>query len=233
VFDFVIPARNEADLIGRLIGQLRSEFRDRVRVVVADNASEDGTAEAAKAAGANEVVHVTRVGKGYAAMAALKSCTTEFVMFCDADISGLERRDVIGLMRAVEARDLLFGRLDLQRSPRDAPVTTLTAIPLLRLFGVDGTREPLGGLMAVRRSFALGSHLPGDWGFDVALTLSSLARSREVVETPAPRVEHRRRDLGDYRVMAEQVSAAILRHFGALPWTHDNCTACTVAVAAG
>ncbi|AQS66431.1 glycosyltransferase [Streptomyces pactum] len=226
MFEFVIPARNESQRIGTVIADLRDTHGADARIVVADNASDDGTAETAKVAGADEVVHVGRVGKGFAATAAMKSCTGEFVMLCDADINGLDRMSVADLLAEVRHRGLPLGRLDLQRSPHDAPVTTLTASPLLHLLGVHGTREPLGGLMALDRDFVLDLHLPGDWGFDVALTLAALDRAGEVPERPAPHVTHRRRHLGTYRQMAEQVSAAVLRHHHLLPWDHGNCTRC-------
>jgi glycosyltransferase involved in cell wall biosynthesis len=226
MFEFVIPAHNESQRIGSVIADLRRTHGRAARIVVADNASDDGTAETAKSAGADEVVHVGRVGKGFAAMAALKSCTGEFVMLCDADINGLDQMSVADLFAEVRHRGLPLGRLDLQRSPHDAPVTTLTAGPLLRLLGVHNTREPLGGLMALDRNFALDLHIPGDWGFDVALTLAALDHAGEVLEQPAPHITHRRRQLGAYRLMAEQVSAAILRHNRLLPWDHGNCTRC-------
>ncbi|MET9253969.1 glycosyltransferase [Streptomyces sp. NPDC003717] len=226
MFEFVIPARNEGDRVGALITRLRATHGTAARIVVADNASDDATAEAAKAAGADDVVHVGRVGKGFAVTAALKSCTGALVMLCDADIQGLDRASVTELLAAVRDRGVPLGRLDLRRSPEDAPVTTLTAGPLLRLLGAGPTREPLGGLMVLDRAFALGLHLPGDWGFDVALTLAGLDRAGEIPEHAAPGVVHRRRPLGAYQAMAEQVGAAILRHHRLLPWDHANCTRC-------
>ncbi|PYY19108.1 MAG: glycosyl transferase family 2, partial [Acidobacteria bacterium] len=47
----VIPARDEADLIGRAVGSLlRQDFTGEIRLFVVDDNSSDGTANAARAA---------------------------------------------------------------------------------------------------------------------------------------------------------------------------------------
>ena len=51
-FSVVVPAHNEADVLGRTLGSLRSQdFPGAVEVVVVDNGSVDGTADLARAGG--------------------------------------------------------------------------------------------------------------------------------------------------------------------------------------
>ena len=51
-FSVVVPAHNEADVLGRTLGSLRAQdFPGAVEVVVVDNGSVDGTADLARAAG--------------------------------------------------------------------------------------------------------------------------------------------------------------------------------------
>jgi cellulose synthase/poly-beta-1,6-N-acetylglucosamine synthase-like glycosyltransferase len=59
----IIPAFNESKLIGAVIRAIR---RHVDTVLVVDDGSTDGTAEAARAAGAEVVSHAARSGKGVA-----------------------------------------------------------------------------------------------------------------------------------------------------------------------
>ncbi len=64
----VIPAFNEERSIGKVLADIPASV---TRVVVADNASTDRTAEEARKGGAS-VVHESRKGYGYACLKALK-----------------------------------------------------------------------------------------------------------------------------------------------------------------
>lgn len=60
----VVPCHDESHTIAKVVADFRAVLPE-ARIVVVDNASTDGTAEAARAAGA-EVVRESRRGKGYA-----------------------------------------------------------------------------------------------------------------------------------------------------------------------
>jgi glycosyltransferase involved in cell wall biosynthesis len=86
----IVAARDEADRIAATIGGLAEAFGD-AEIWVADDASSDGTAEAAIAAGAKVVSRGRRHGKGAnvtaAAEAALDSVPdTRIVVLCDGDL---------------------------------------------------------------------------------------------------------------------------------------------------
>ncbi len=84
--DVVIPALNEARAIARVIAEIPTTVR---RIVVADNASTDGTAEVASRAGA-EVVHEAERGYGAACLSALEHLARDapdVVVFLDGDYS--------------------------------------------------------------------------------------------------------------------------------------------------
>jgi glucosyl-3-phosphoglycerate synthase len=226
MFEFVVPARNEQERVGSVVRSLKKATEDSVRVVVVDNASDDHTAQEARRAGADDVVTAERIGKGHAVVAGARACTGDMLLLCDADIEGLDPDEMIELARRTGDLGLRLGRLALQRPPADAPVTVLTALPLFRQFGITDVAEPLGGLVAVRRDFLLGRHLPGGWGFDVAMTLSAWADDHKVLEISAPHIRHRHRPVDDYIGMAGEVVATILTHHGVLPATHRDCTRC-------
>jgi len=85
-YALIIPALNEAESIGRVLGRLpRGLF---CQVIVADNGSLDRTAEVAAATGA-EVVREPRRGYGQACLSGIRRvqpCVTA-IAFMDADLS--------------------------------------------------------------------------------------------------------------------------------------------------
>jgi glucosyl-3-phosphoglycerate synthase len=220
----VIPARDEAAHIEPLLRMLRP-LTD-LPLIVVDNASTDRTGEIAAAGGA-VVVREETVGKGYAAIAGLKHAISERVFFCDADISGLERLHLQRILVVAGADEAPLVRLALGRRPETAPVTTLTAVPLLAAVGVDGLSEPLGGLFLADREFVLDQHLPGGWGFDVALTLAGIEAAGSVPEISVSGVTHRHKPLVEYGSMAREVAFAILAARGLIPWSHRDCVLCS------
>jgi glycosyltransferase involved in cell wall biosynthesis len=230
-YDIVVPAHNEASRLPPLLPTLKACGGVGSRVIVCDSASSDGTAEAAVDAGADTVLRLDRPGKGYAVVAGLQASAASAVFVCDADVAGLSEAWVGKLMRTVEAEDVSLARLVLGRPVRTAPVTALVARPLLRALGVE-LREPLGGLIGLRRASALQLHLPGGWGFDVSMSLSAVDSGERVPELESGEIRHRERPLDDYVGIAEEVVVAVLRARGLLAWDHSDCVQCAPAAAA-
>ena len=218
----VVPARDEAAWLPTTLAQL-DELGSPITVV--DNASSDATAEVARASG-TRVLHEGAVGKGHAVRRGVVSAPRGAVFLCDADVRGVHPEMVSGLTALARTTGAPVVRLAIGRDPRAAPVTTLTARPLLAALGVDGISEPLGGLVMVDRDFLLEQHLPGGWGFDVALTLAAHAHHGSVPELRVSGVQHRHKPLEAYADMAAAVSVAILRAMALLEWDHDDCIGC-------
>ena len=104
--DVVLPCLDEALSLPALLAAMPAGYRP----IVADNGSTDGSAEVARAHGA-EVVHVPRRGFGAAAHAGLLAATADVVCFLDADGSCDPRQlpVVAGPILGHEA-DLVLGR---------------------------------------------------------------------------------------------------------------------------
>lgn len=88
----VVPAYREADRIAGAVGRIRAELApegdDDLEVVVVDDGSPDGTAEAARAAGADQVLVLpANRGKGAAVRAGMLAARGRTVAFTDADLS--------------------------------------------------------------------------------------------------------------------------------------------------
>jgi glycosyltransferase involved in cell wall biosynthesis len=101
----VVAARNEADRIGAAVRALRETF-PAAAIWVADDASEDGTAELAMAAGAQVVSRGKPHGKGANVTAAAQAALgaeppPRFFLLCDGDLGDSAGR-LAPLVAAVE-----------------------------------------------------------------------------------------------------------------------------------
>jgi glycosyltransferase involved in cell wall biosynthesis len=100
----IVAASNEADRIAETVRALREAFPG-ARVWVADDASEDGTAEVAMAAGAEVVSRGKTHGKGANVSAAAEAALSvadppRIVLLCDGDLGASARR-LVPLVEAV------------------------------------------------------------------------------------------------------------------------------------
>jgi len=80
----IIPAFNEAAVIGQVIAGLRAAA-DWHEIVVVDDGSRDGTAEAACAAGARVVRHPYNKGNGASVKSGIRAAGGEYILIIDAD----------------------------------------------------------------------------------------------------------------------------------------------------
>jgi glycosyltransferase involved in cell wall biosynthesis len=104
----IVAARNEADRIGATLAALRAALPGAA-LWVADDASTDGTAEAAMAAGAQVVSRGRPHGKGANVTAAAEAALSaepapELVLLCDGDL-GASAAELAALVDAVERSD--------------------------------------------------------------------------------------------------------------------------------
>jgi hypothetical protein len=102
----IVAARNEADRIAETVEALRSAF-PQAAIWVADDASTDGTAEAAMAAGVQVVSRGRPHGKGANVTAAAEAALSDgapprLVLLCDGDLGDSAGR-LAPLVAAVEA----------------------------------------------------------------------------------------------------------------------------------
>jgi glycosyltransferase involved in cell wall biosynthesis len=101
----IVAARNEADRIGETLAALSAALPDAI-LWVADDASTDGTAEAAMAAGAQVVSRGRPHGKGANVGAAAEAALSaepapNLVLLCDGDL-GASAGETTALVEAVE-----------------------------------------------------------------------------------------------------------------------------------
>lgn len=156
----LIPALDEADRIGRVIQVARAAQRGTVLVV--DDGSSDGTADAAAAAGAQVLRLPSNVGKGGALVAGARATDAAVLILLDADLTGLRPEHVQAL-----ADPVVNGRMDMTRGVfagvRSAATTAQRLAPAL------------AGQRALRRELLL--NVPGltesRFGVEILLTRSA------------------------------------------------------------
>lgn len=94
----VIPAYNEAERIGAVIGAALA-CPDADDVVVVDDGSEDDTSEAAKEYGVRVIVLPKNKGKGGAMATAVAETDADVLVFIDADLQGLRPKHITALIK--------------------------------------------------------------------------------------------------------------------------------------
>jgi glycosyltransferase involved in cell wall biosynthesis len=103
----VIPAFNEADVIGDVVAALaRSAAWHEILVV--DDGSADGTSAAADAAGARVIRHPYNKGNGASVKSGIRAATGEYVLIIDAD-GQHPPEDAARLVSRLVEYDLLVG----------------------------------------------------------------------------------------------------------------------------
>ncbi len=185
----IFPARNVAGTIGSILSVVES-LRARTglpdQVIVVDADSSDGTAEVARAHGAevyseNELMRAygPAQGKGDAMWRALSVARGDIVMFADADSDDFEEHFVYGTLGPLLADpQLQFIKGAFRRPFRQGEgkildgggrVTELMAKPLINLFYPElaGFVQPLAGEFAARRDVL--SRVPFFTGYGVEI----------------------------------------------------------------
>ena len=123
----IIPTRNEAQAIGRVLSDLPSQLV--TEVIVVDSNSNDGTPEIAKSLGAI-VVQEPRRGYGRACLTGLASANSpEIVVFLDGDYS--DRPSELPILLA----PITDGRADITLGSRLRQGPSAGALPWHQVFG--------------------------------------------------------------------------------------------------
>ena len=196
-----IPAHNEAGSLPRVLADIPRSLVSEI--VVVDNASTDGTADVARAAGAH-VVREQRLGYGYACAAGVAALgAVDIVVQLDADYSDQPRELPLLLQPLLDDRaDLVLGSRELGTCEAGALAqhqrfgNWLTAQMMRGLYGVHVT--DLGPFRAIRKSalerLALTERT---YGWSVEMMVKAARAGYRIIEVP---VSYRARYAGQSKV---------------------------------
>ena len=170
----LVAARDEEAVIGAAVERLRRAF-PWSEVVVADDGSRDGTADAAEAAGA-VVLRLPRLGKGQALTAAERAAPPGPVLLCDADVEG-------DLRLLVETDDDLVVARFAVREGGGFGLAKRASAALIRARSGFRAREPLSGQRAVsQRGRAALFPAAAGFGVETRMTIDAVRAGLRVRE---------------------------------------------------
>ena len=183
----LIPAHNEAARIADTVRAARS-IAGVSRVMVVDDGSEDGTADAAKAAGAQVIEILNNVGKGAALEHGAKRAEdADIVLLLDGDLGATAAQGSLLLA------PVIAGEADMTIATFPKPsakagfglVMRLARAGITAMGGPFEATAPLSGqraitaeCMTLTRPFATG------YGVEVALTVRALRHGMRLMEVP-------------------------------------------------
>jgi glycosyltransferase involved in cell wall biosynthesis len=175
----IVAARDEADRVGGTVRALREAF-PKARVWVADDASSDGTAEAAMLAGAEVVRRGRSHGKGGNVTAAAEAAMSvesppRTVLLCDGDLGASAGR-LAPLVEAVERGecDLAVAAFSRRVGGGFGLALSFARWAIERLCGA-GTQAPISGQRALRGE-VLRATLPfaKGYGMEIGMTVDAV-----------------------------------------------------------
>lgn len=194
-----LPALNEEQTVGRVIGMMKKELMQRVplldEIVLIDSDSTDRTREIAKKEGVPVYIHQQllerlkpRDGKGEALWKSLLVTRGDIIVWIDTDIVNIHPRFVYGIIGPLLINPQVqfvkgFYRRPLRVGAKiqaggGGRVTELTARPLLNLFfpELSGVVQPLSGEYGGRRGALEQATFYSGYGVETGLLIDVYER---------------------------------------------------------
>ncbi len=230
-----IPARNEERTIGAIVASARRHLVEAAplldEILVLDDGSTDGTAAAARQAGARVVSGAAVLpeagpgsGKGDAIWKSLAASSGDLVCWADGDISNFGPRFLVGLLGPLLTHPEVAFVKGFYHRPGGRPatgggrVTELAARPLLSLLfpALAAVVQPLAGEFAGRRPLLESLPVTQGWGVDLGLVLDVAATAGlpALAQVDLGTRRHRHRPLDELAPQAMAVLVAVLRRAG-------------------
>jgi len=199
----LVAARDEEAAITQTVESLQETFPG-VEVIVADDGSRDGTAEAAQRAGA-QVLRLPARGKGQALTLAERAAPVGRVLLIDADLEG----DLAPLARA--DGDLAIAAFA-ERQGGGFGIAKRAGRSLIRALSGFTPREPLSGQRVLSQEAREACFpLAAGFGCEVRMTVDAVRASLQVSELELP-LNHRAsgRDVAGFAHRGRQLVDAFL-----------------------
>lgn len=181
----VIPAYQEAQIIGTVVKNIRGIVPD-AQIIVVDDGSTDHTAEAAQAAGAVVHCHPYNIGNGAAVKTGIRIADGEYIVLLDGD-GQHNPQDIPLLLAEAKTHDMVVGA----RAPgTHASIFRKFANIFYNFLASTVTRiqvkDLTSGFRVVRRQTALKYLylLPNTFSYPTTITLAYLHSGRSICYVP-------------------------------------------------
>lgn len=220
----VIPVLNEAKHIAEVVAYALADPAT-AEVIVIDDSSIDNTAELARQAGA-EVLTSSMLGKGASMHDGVAPARSDLLVYLDGDLTGLRTGIITGLCEPLLRGEADFVKARFGRG--GGRVTELTAKPMLKIFFPELAHfhQPLGGIIAARKSLLQALSFEDGYGVDVGLLLDSHLAGAKLAEVDIGSLEHDSQPLHDLTLMANEIGRVIFDRAKAAGRLHvDQITA--------
>ncbi len=206
----IIPANNEEKTIRKVIDILKKDKDIIGEIIVIDNASIDNTGIRALSKGAI-VYECDKKGKGYAMEAGIEHSQNELLVFLDADIANYADNLIKKLTEPLINDRADFVKANFARE--GGRVTELVAKPLLNILFPDMYKfsQPLGGMIAGKKSFFEKLTLEKDYGVDIGILLDMISLGARIEEVHIGKIKNDSQALDKLSKMSEEVASAILK----------------------
>ena len=203
----VIPALNEAKRIADVVAYALSDSAT-AEVIVIDDSSIDDTAVRAKQAGA-QVITARMLGKGGSMCDGVGAAKKDIIVYLDGDLAGLRPGIITDLTQPLLKNEADFVKARFGRG--GGRVTVLTAKPMLHIFfpEVAHFAQPLGGIIAARKSLLQSLKFEDGYGVDVALLIDAHLVGAKLAEVDIGFLENDSQPLHDLSLMANEVGRVI------------------------
>ena len=204
----VIPAFNEEKSIKHVIDTVK-QVKSITEIIVVDDGSTDKTYDIVSKEDVVLIKHKINKGKGSAMKTGLKKVTNNIVLFLDADLSEINKKQVESIIRPI-----IKGNADITKTKfkREAGrVTELTAKPLLQFFFPElSFEQPLSGQYKKKKNFLDTIDLEKDYGVDIGIVLDADARGMRIHEVDIGNIVHEMSSLKELNLMANEVVRTIV-----------------------
>lgn len=187
----VIPAYNEEKILGKVledIEEIISQNGYDAEIIVVDDASEDKTAEIARAKGVNVLQHAKNRGYGAALKTGIRSARNDVIVMLDADGS-YPVDEMPLLLEDIDKHEMVIGARTKKGSVKMSLLRRIPKFALRKLaeyLAMEKIPDINSGFRVFKRSmYKKYVHiLPSGFSFTLTLTLASIVGDEEVKFVP-------------------------------------------------